>query len=78
MRDPQDPEYWIPFVKTTSDVALEEAPTFPQFIIISSKSLEILVEDASSSSLQWLLTDVFYRLMKQPRQTIDTMLMMVK
>ncbi|KAJ7206741.1 hypothetical protein C8J57DRAFT_1614641 [Mycena rebaudengoi] len=57
VRDPQDPEYWIPFVKTTSDVALEEAPTFPQFIIISSKSLEILADEATETNDRYNVND---------------------
>ncbi|KAJ7665389.1 hypothetical protein DFH06DRAFT_1323783 [Mycena polygramma] len=46
-RDPEDPEYWMPFVKVTDDALLEEAHTDPEFIAIPSNSrLEILVENS--------------------------------
>ncbi|KAJ6480028.1 hypothetical protein C8R47DRAFT_1285387 [Mycena vitilis] len=46
-RDPEDPEYWMPFVKVTDDALLEEAQTDPEFIAIPSNNrLEILVENS--------------------------------
>ncbi|KAJ7431159.1 hypothetical protein FB451DRAFT_443183 [Mycena latifolia] len=46
-RDPEQPEYWVPFVKVTDDALLDEAETFPEFVLIpSSNHLEIRVEHA--------------------------------
>ncbi|KAJ6482391.1 hypothetical protein DFH09DRAFT_1330334 [Mycena vulgaris] len=46
-RDPEQPEYWVPFVKVTDDALLEEALTFPEFVTIPRTGrLEIRVEHA--------------------------------
>ncbi|KAJ7433782.1 hypothetical protein FB451DRAFT_1313225, partial [Mycena latifolia] len=49
-RDPEQPEYWVPFVKVTDDALLDEAETFPEFVSIpSSNRLEIRVEHAEDA-----------------------------
>ncbi|KAJ7461060.1 hypothetical protein FB451DRAFT_1268834, partial [Mycena latifolia] len=49
-RDHEQPEYWVPFVKVTDDALLDEAETFPEFVLIpSSNHLEIHVEHAEDA-----------------------------
>ncbi|KAJ7683092.1 hypothetical protein B0H17DRAFT_1137953 [Mycena rosella] len=51
-RDPEDPDYWMPFVKVADNVLLEEAETSPEFILIpNTNRLEILVEHAQDARL---------------------------
>jgi hypothetical protein len=51
-RDPEDPEYWVVFVKVTDNapVPLELAETFPRFVTIPATGrLELRVEPVSLS-----------------------------
>ncbi|KAJ6558626.1 hypothetical protein DFH09DRAFT_1084139 [Mycena vulgaris] len=49
-QDPEQPEYWMPFVKVTDDALLEEAETFLEVILIlSTNHLKILVEHAEDT-----------------------------